>query len=91
MAELSEILNAFGVKANALPHGNGHINRTYLVDSTPRVILQRINTAVFNKPVEVMENIFAVTSFIRDKIAAAGEDPSRRTLTFLRTTQGLPY
>ena len=65
MSELVEILDQFGVKANALPHGNGHINRTYLVDSTPRVILQRINTTVFTKPAEVMENIMAVTSYLR--------------------------
>jgi len=91
MSELSEILSQFGVEAGALPHGNGHINRTYLVDSTPRVILQRINTAVFTRPEEVMENIMAVTSFIREKVAAAGEDPSRRTLTFLRAKDGKPY
>ncbi len=91
MSELSEILSQFGVEAGALPHGNGHINRTYLVDSTPRVILQRINTAVFTRPEEVMENIMAVTTFIKEKIEAAGGDPSRRTLSFLRTKDGLPY
>ena len=72
MSSLAEILNQFGVEADALPHGNGHINRTYLVDSSPRVILQRINTAVFHKPEEVMENIMAVTSFIKAKVEAEG-------------------
>ncbi len=91
MSELAEILNQFGVRADALPHGNGHINRTYLVESTPRVILQRINTAVFHKPEEVMENIMAVTSFIKAKVEAEGGDASRRTLTFLRTKDGKPY
>ena len=91
MSELNEILTAFGVDASALPHGNGHINRTYLVDSDPRIILQRINTAVFQRPEEVMENIFAVTSFLREKILAAGGDPNRETLTFLRTKEGKPY
>ena len=91
MNELAKILTAFGIDASALPHGNGHINRTYLVDSEPRVILQRINTNVFKRPVEVMENIFAVTSFLREKIVQAGGDPNRETLTFLRTTDGLPY
>ena len=91
MSELVEILDQFGVKADALPHGNGHINRTYLVDSTPRVILQRINTAVFTKPAEVMENIMAVTSYLRKKLEAAGADPTRGTLTFLRTKDGKPY
>jgi len=91
MSELSEVLAAFGVVANALPHGNGHINRTYLVDSHPRVIVQRINTSVFRKPEEVMENIFAVTSFLREKIRLAGGDPERETLTFLCTKEGKPY
>jgi len=91
MSELVEILDQFGVKADALPHGNGHINRTYLVDSTPRVILQRINTAVFTKPAEVMENIMAVTSYLREKLKAAGADPTRGTLTFLRAKDGKPY
>ena len=40
----------------------GHINRTYLLG---RYILQRINIFVFTKPVELMENIVAVTEFIK--------------------------
>ncbi len=91
MSELQSILEQFGVKADAKTHGNGHINRTYLVDSTPRVILQRINTDVFKKPAEVMENVMAVTSYLREKIAAAGGDPDRETLTFLRAKDGKPY
>ena len=91
MSELNEVLAAFGVDGNAVSHGNGHINRTYLVDSAPRVILQRINTAVFRKPEEVMENIFAVTSFLREKILLVGGDPTHETLTFLRTKDGMPY
>ena len=91
MSELLHILEQFGVKADAKTHGNGHINRTYLVDSTPRVILQRINTDVFKKPAEVMENVMAVTSYLREKITQAGGDPDRETLNFLRTRDGLPY
>ncbi len=91
MSELATILREFGIDAGALPHGNGHINRTYLVDSTPRVILQRINTAVFKKPEEVMENIMAVTSYLREQILARGGNPDKETLTFLRTRDGKPY
>ena len=91
MTELTEILNAFGIEGSAAPHGNGHINRTYYVDCQPPVIVQRINTNVFKKPVEVMENIFAVTSFLREKIEAAGGDPRRETLNFLCTKDGQPY
>ena len=91
MSELATILREFGIDAGALPHGNGHINRTYLVDSTPRVILQRINTAVFKKPEEVMENIMAVTSYLRKQILERGGNPDKETLTFLRTRDGKPY
>ena len=91
MSELANILYQFGIDASALPHGNGHINRTYLVDSDPRVILQRINTAVFKKPEEVMENIMAVTSYLRERIAQRGGNPDKETLTFLRARDGKPY
>lgn len=91
MSELSEILAQFGIHADVKAHGNGHINSTYRVESTPRVILQRINTNVFRNPDEVMENIFAVTSFLKEKIVKAGGDPARETLTFLRTLDGKPY
>lgn len=91
MSELTTILAQFAIDANAEPHGNGHINRTYLVNSRPRVVLQRINTNVFKKPEEVMENIMAVTSHLRAKIAAQGGDPDKETLTFLRARDGKPY
>ena len=91
MSELLHILEQFGVTADAQTHGNGHINRTYLVNSEPRVILQRINTDVFKKPAEVMENVMAVTSYLRQKIEQNGGDPNRETLNFLRTREGLPY
>ena len=91
MSELATILYQFGIDAAALPHGNGHINRTYLVDSTPRIILQRINTTVFKNPEAVMENIMAVTSYLREKIAQRGGNPDKETLTFLRARDGKPY
>ena len=55
--------------------GEGHINDTFVVevkistDLQKRYILQRINTEVFKKPLEVMENILGVTEFLRVKIA----------------------
>ena len=91
MNSIANVLEQFGIDAAALPHGNGHINNTFLVDSKPRVILQRINTNVFKNPAEVMGNIMAVTAHLRAKIAAAGGDPDRETLTFLTTKEGLPY
>ena len=50
--------------------GHGHINYTFLIttDSGKQYILQRLNTHVFKKPVEVMENVIAVTQHIRAKV-----------------------
>ncbi len=72
---------------------SGHINRTYLVytkegEVIRKYLLQMINTSIFKKPEELMENIIRVTGHIADKVAAAGEDPTRRTLHFLQTTDG---
>ena len=91
MNPITNVLEQFGIDAAALPHGNGHINNTFLVDSEPRVILQRINTSIFKNPAEVMANIMAVTAYLRKKIAENGGDPTRETMTFLTTKEGLPY
>lgn len=71
-------------------YGNGHINDTYLVASS-KYILQRINTSVFTKPDELMENIENVTAFLRKKLEAAGEDTERGTLTVVPTKSGKSY
>lgn len=70
------------------PFGNGHINKTFLViteKSKQKYILQQINTNVFKKPVEVMENIELITNHIREFAAAEAEDPSRAALEIVRT------
>ena len=90
-ADLNEILRHFDVEVCTAPYGNGHINDTYLVESEPCTILQRINTSIFKKPDEVMANIAAVTAHLRKKIIAAGGDPNRETLTLIPTVDGLPY
>ena len=36
------------------PFGNGHINRTYLVGTEPKTVLQLVNSSVFPKPRLVM-------------------------------------
>lgn len=69
-------------------YGSGHINDTFaayyrLNGTEKRYILQRINTDVFKKPVELMENIAGVTKFIRDVVLAAGGDPERECLNLV--------
>ena len=51
-------------------------------------VLQRINKYVFKNPELVMENICAVTEFLRKKIEAAGGNTERETLTVIATKDG---
>lgn len=85
---ISEITAQFSADLPATPFGNGHINATYSIGEPPQFVLQKINTAVFSKPDELMENVVAVTSYLREKIAEAGGDPNRETLTYLPTASG---
>jgi len=51
-------------------YGGGHINNTYMVlDDTGRLyVIQKINKKVFLNPQSVMENVQAVTAFLRGKV-----------------------
>lgn len=89
--QLSEIVRQFTIDVNVEAYGNGHINDTYIANSEPKYILQRINSAIFKKPEEVMSNIVEVTEFLRKKIIAAGGDPDRETLTVIKTIDGKSY
>ena len=86
--DVSSILGQFGLDLPAAPFGNGHINTTFKVGDPPRYILQKINTAVFTDPDGLMENVVAVTAYLRGEIAKAGGDPERETLTYLPATDG---
>lgn len=57
------------------PLGKGNINDTFLV-STPnrKVVLQRINAAVFSKPVAVAANFQVVSEHIQQKVEKASFD-----------------
>ena len=88
-----EIIKAFpeyGEIIGYKPITAGHINDTYIVEyllengEKIRYLLQRINTNVFKMPVELMENVMGVTAFLREKIDAAGGDPTRETLTVFK-------
>jgi len=74
---------------------DGLINRTYAVeteraDGPRRYIVQKINTYVFRRPAELMENIVAVTAYLRERIAA-GEAPGQTTLSIVPAQDGRPY
>ncbi len=72
----AEVLAAFALPEGQLkelaPYGSGHINDTFRVTYETekrqrRYILQRMNKNIFEKPVELMENIVHVTEWIKRK------------------------
>ncbi len=87
--DMKSILQHFDIATEASEYGNGHINRTYLVD--PKYILQKINTDIFKNPTELMENIKGVTEFLKEKIIVDGGNPLRETLTIVPTKEGHSY
>ena len=89
-----QVLEAFGFPGDSplqRVHG-GHINDTYAVEvSGGRFVLQRINRYVFPSPENIMENIAAVTEFLREKIEGRGGDPLRETLHIRKTVDGQSF
>ena len=88
---LFEVLRAFRLDAKPVscePYGCGHINVTYLavMESGRRYILQKINNNTFRDVAGLMENITAVTEFLRTKT----DDP-RSVLTLVKTHDGASY
>ena len=85
-----------GEVADIQSYGNGHINDTYLVhvkngENVKRMILQGINTDIFQDVDGLMENIQKVTSFLREEIVKEGGDPERETLNVVPTLEGKSY
>lgn len=86
-----EIASRFAVNGRVTyceRYGNGHINETYLVetDGGARYILQKINDTVFQNVPALMENVSAVTRYLR----ARTDDP-RRAMHLVQTTEGADY
>lgn len=77
--------------------GSGLINDTYLCEfseagETRKYILQRINTAVFRQPGQVMENVDVVTNHIADRLRTLGvSDPYSVTPALIRTRDHASY
>ena len=97
---LDEVLNAYDFPATllgAVRYGQGHINDTFCIICQPqegdavRYILQGLSLAAFPHPDELMENFIGITSYLRDKIIAAGGDPLRETLSLVKTKDGKDY
>ncbi len=97
-APLEEISCAFQLPGHfqtGAPHGNGHINDTFVVSfdeagAPVRYILQRINRRIFKDVPALMENIGRVTAHVGRRVAADG-DAARRSLTLVPTRAGQAY
>ena len=93
--ELSHIVSLFNIRgtvATIKPLGEGLINDTLKVNTAendaPDYVLQRVNTNVFPDVDMVMRNIDAVTTHIRKKLEAAGEDDiDRKVLQFVASKE----
>lgn len=83
--QTESIVRAFKVKGDPIsckPFGSGHINHTLKIvtDAGAEYVLQRINKHVFKNPEQLMENLTAVTKYLRKH-----EDDTRMALHFIRT------
>lgn len=99
MENAKEIFDNFNFKGELLEYklfGSGHINTTYLVEyenngSVDKYVVQKINNSVFKNVDALMENVFAVTSFLSERIKANNGDPNRETLHYIKTLSGAKY
>ncbi|MDR0825317.1 MAG: aminoglycoside phosphotransferase family protein [Prevotella sp.] len=94
---LAKIGKAFafeGTIKEIRPLGEGLINDTFFVETegdSPNYILQRKNKNIFKDIPSMMDNIFRVTTHLKNKITAQGGDPLREALTVTPTTDGKLY
>ena len=97
--QVREVCDRFGLQGEykcCESINSGHINTTYQVtfirdQQDKRYILQRVNTYVFENPVEVMDNIVAVTQYIRAKIKETQPTAKRNVLHYSQTNDGKFY
>lgn len=77
-----------GVPVGCETFGHGHINYTWYIrtDTGAEYVLQQINKYVFKDPVRLMDNVGAVTAYLRQRVA----DP-RAALHFLPAKDGKFY
>ena len=68
LKEISTQFQIDGEYVSGIPFGDGHINSTFLIETTAnKYILQKINATVFSSPEDVMDNVVMVTGFLRKK------------------------
>ena len=89
-----DICNKFNIKGKYISYEiltSGHINTTYKINFEDNsYILQKINTYVFKKPIEVMNNIYNITSHIKNKLIKKNKEYKRYVLDF-KECNNKPY
>lgn len=99
-AHIEEAIEAIDFQGECLSHelyGSGHINDTFSAvfkqndGSQRRYILQRMNHEIFKDTEGLMENILNVTSFLREKVLAAGGNPDREAMEVIKTKDGKAF
>jgi len=98
-ARIEEAIQAIDFKGDYLNHkiyGSGHINDTFIVefqqgDSKVKYILQRLNHEIFKNPEQLMENIWGVTSFLKEVIRKNNGDVNRETVNIVSTKDGKKF
>ncbi len=97
---LQEALEAFDFGApvvGAIRYGCGHINDTFVVHTQPedaccrRFILQRMSSAAFKRPDQLMENIIGITEFLGREIEKHNGDRSLEAMEVIRPRNGQDY
>lgn len=93
---MERVLSNFKIEEKILscvPYGEGHINDTYLVtcENDVKYILQRINDKVFKDVKGLMNNIYLVTSFLKEKIKENNGCVEKETLNIIQTKDNLSY
>lgn len=99
MKDTNLILDQFNFKGQLVscePFGSGHINSTYVAEfdengSRKKYVVQQVNTSIFKDIDALMDNIFSVTSYLRNEIKSQGGNPDRETLHFIKTKDGCKY
>lgn len=85
---LSQQFDLQGEVLNATPFGSGHINDTFLVETTlQKYVIQRINHEVFKNPAQVMENIRLVCEHQKQKLLGLGQSIGREVLEVISAKQ----
>jgi hypothetical protein len=93
---IRQLFYSFVVKADILKwalYGNGHINDTILIQTTPETspdyILQRKNHKIFKDVPGMLGNIVKATNHIRQKLISEGiKDIDRRVMTYYPAKDG---